>query len=81
MLTTVDWSIESFAKTLPKDPDKLLMLKLPADMQQRAEELLELRKSDRLDDETRSEIKRMLQLESHIWKLKAAVLEAKARRK
>jgi hypothetical protein len=81
MLTTIEWSAEKILASLPKEPDALLAAKCPPELQQRLAELLELNRSDSLDDETRQELDRFMELNSAIWKLKAKALKKKSRGK
>ncbi len=73
------WSAKKILGSLPKDPEKLLAYKFPDELQDRAEELLRLSHANLLDNETRNELKRFLQLDSRIFKLKAKVLGARNR--
>jgi hypothetical protein len=79
MLATVEWSTEKIRASVPKYPDALSAAKCPPELQQRLEELLELNRSNRLDDDTRQELDRFMKLNSAIWKLKAKALEKQSR--
>lgn len=81
MHATLDWSLDEIVKSLPKDPDAMLAYKLPEEIQRRASELAELSRSGGLSDETRVELKRMLDLDSRIIGLKGKALQAKNRGK
>ncbi len=79
MRTTIDWSVKEIRKILPKDPDALLAFKLPAEMQERMAELLELGSAGMLSGEDSNELEQIRKLVLSIRGLKAQVLEKRNR--
>ncbi|HLX64731.1 MAG TPA: hypothetical protein VKX17_25900 [Planctomycetota bacterium] len=71
----IDWSFKSIKKLLPKEPGALLAFRLPAEMQERVDELLELNQSGSLDAEGAGELERVRQLELKLRGLKAKALD------
>ncbi|HLX61885.1 MAG TPA: hypothetical protein VKX17_11430 [Planctomycetota bacterium] len=81
MRTTIDWSVKELRKILPKDPDALLAFKLPAEMQERIAELLDLNSSGVLSNEDSNELEQIRKLVLRIRGLKAVALERQNREK
>ena len=70
----IDWSFKEIKKLLPKDPEALLAFRLPVEMQERVNELLELNQAGRLDAEGAEELGCVRQLELKLRGVKAKAL-------
>jgi hypothetical protein len=77
MTKAYKWSAKKILAALPKEREKLLACKFPEKLQDRAEELLKLSHSGRLDVCTRGEVEQFLKLASDILLLKAKALDSK----